>query len=91
MRKATLILAGALLAATATGAFAEQTQAERDECLLASKNCLNQVDDIFQRMQRLDQEIQKGTRVYTPKELERLRQKLTETQELLKDMEKPGH
>lgn len=90
MRTAIVVLAGALLMTTSTGAFAEQTQAEKDECLLVSQNCKDQVDDIYKRIERLDREIRKGTRVYSPKELEKLRQKLTETQETLRSMEKPG-
>ncbi len=91
MRRVMLVLVGSLFLATSTGAFAQQTQAEKNECLLASKNCKDQVDDIYKRMQRLDKEIKKGTKVYTPQELKRLQQKLTETQETLRDLEKPGH
>ncbi len=77
--------------AAASAQPTQATQGQKNECLLASKNCTEQVDDIYKRMQRLDREIKKGTRVYTPEELKRLRQKLTETQELLRDMEKPGN
>lgn len=91
MRRVMLVLVGSLFLATGTGAFAQPTQAEKNECLLASKNCKDQVDDIYKRMHRLDKEIKKGTRVYTPDELKRLQQKLTETQETLKELEKPGH
>ncbi|HBA88676.1 MAG TPA: hypothetical protein DCZ75_12045 [Geobacter sp.] len=91
MRKAILLLAAAAVAATSVPAFSQNSQAEKDECLLASRNCMMQVDDIHQRMRRLDKEIRKGTRVYSPEELKRLQQKLTETQEMLKNMEKPGH
>ncbi|MBJ6750752.1 hypothetical protein JFN91_11050 [Geomonas sp. Red421] len=90
MKRALLLVTGALLMATSTGVYAEQTPAERNECLLLSQNCKDQVDDIYTRMQRLSREIDKGTRVYTPKELEQLRQKLAETQEMLREMEKPG-
>lgn len=76
---------------TASPAFPQMTQAEKDECMLASKNCTNQVDDIQKRMKKLNNEIKKGTKVYTPAELKKLQDKLTETQELLKSMEKPGH
>lgn len=90
MRKTTAMLAAALLIGSATTAYAQATEAQKNECLLASKNCTNQVDDIYKRMQRLDREIRKGTRVYSPEELKQLQQKLTETQQLLRDMEKPG-
>jgi len=91
MRKGILTLGLSIFLAYSTTAYGEPTPSQKNECLLASKNCTEQVDDIFQRMQRLDREIKKGTKVYTPKELKRLRQKLTETQELLRKMEKPGN
>jgi hypothetical protein len=90
MRKTIAILTTALLVGSAAAAPAQPAQSQKNECLLASKNCADQVDDIYKRMQRLDREIKKGTRVYSPEELKKLQQKLTETQELLRDMEKPG-
>jgi peptidoglycan hydrolase CwlO-like protein len=84
------MMAAGLLLISAVAAPGQPTQAQKNECLLASKNCTNQVDDIYKRMQRLDKEIKKGTKVYTPQELKQLQQKLTETQELLRDMERPG-
>ena len=90
MRRGTLLLAGALFVVTTATASAQTNQTQKDECLLASRNCVAQVDDIYKRMQKLDKEIKKGTRVYTPEELKRLQQKLTETQELLRDLERPG-
>lgn len=91
MKKMLLILAAAMLTTSAVPAFAETTDtSQKDECLLASKNCVNQVDDIYKRMHRLDREIRKGKRVYSAQELKALQQKLTETQDLLKTMEKPG-
>lgn len=90
MRNAILLLAAALLISTSVPALAEVTESQKNECLLASKNCTEQVDDIFMRMKRLDKEIKKGTKVYSAAELKRLEQKLTETQKLLRSMEKPG-
>jgi len=89
-RLAIMLGAAALLLPTSAFAQTPQTQAERDECLLASRNCVDQVDDIYKRMHRLDKEIRKGTRVYSPDELKRLRIKLTEAQEQLKTLERPG-
>jgi hypothetical protein len=86
----TVLLAVALFLTTSAPAFAQVSQAERDECMLAAKNCTDQVDDIYKRMHRLDREIKKGTKVYTPEELKKLKIKLTETQELLKTFERPG-
>lgn len=91
MRKTAIALAAAMSILSAAPAFPQQTQSEKDECLLASRNCANQVDDIYKRMHRLDKEIKKGKRVYTAQELKQLQDKLAETRELLKEMEKPGH
>ena len=91
MRILTLFIAAALTLTTTLPSFAQMTQGEKDECMLASRNCTDQVDDIYKRMHRLDKEIKKGKRVYTRAELQALQDKLTETQNLLKSMEKPGH
>jgi hypothetical protein len=90
MRKGILMLIAAMFMTSTLPAFAQMTQSQKDECMLASKNCTDQVDDIYRRMHRLDKEIKKGKRVYTKEELKMLQQKLSETQELLKTMEKPG-
>lgn len=61
----------------AMGTTMEQGQQEnRDECLLASLNCRGQVDSIQQRIDRLRDEIARGTDVYTADELSVLNQKL---------------
>jgi hypothetical protein len=91
MRKGFLTVVAATFIASTVPAFAQADTAQKDECMLASQNCVNQVDDIYKRMHRLDREIKKGKKVYSREELARLQQKLTETQELLKDMEHPGH
>jgi len=89
MKKMVLMLTASIFMLSAVPAFSA-TKAEKDECLLASKNCVNQVDDIYKRMHKLDKEIKKGTKVYTPEELKKLQDKLKETDELLKDMMEKG-
>lgn len=89
MRKMAMILAATLFTLSSVPAFAQTTSTQKDECLLASKNCMNQVDDIRKRIYKLDKEIRKGTRVYTPQELKRLQDKLNETSEILRTLEKP--
>jgi len=90
MKSMSIVLAAAILAMSAAPAMSQPSQAEKDECMLAAKNCTDQVDDIYKRMHRLDKEVKKGKKVYTPDELKKLHDKLAETQELLKTMEKPG-
>ena len=87
MKKMALMLTAAIFMLSTVPAFSEMTKAQKDECLLASRNCTGQVDDIYKRMHRLNKEIQKGTKVYTPQELQKLKDKLNETDKLLKDME----
>ena len=91
MRNCVLILAAALFITPTVTASAQKHMSQKDECLLSSKNCLNQVDDIYMRMHRLNKAIKEGKRVYTTEELRRLHEKLTETQNLLKQLEQPGH
>ena len=90
MKRITTLLAASIFMLSAVPAFSDMTKAEKDECLLASKNCTSQVDDIYKRMHKLNKEIKKGTKVYTPAELQKLKQKLQETSDLLKDMEQGG-
>ncbi|GFO56199.1 hypothetical protein GMSM_32060 [Geomonas sp. Red276] len=90
MKKITLMLAAAVFLISSTPAFSQMSPEEKNECLLASKNCTTQVDDIYKRIHKLDREIKKGTRVYTPAELKKLQDKLKETQDLLDDMTEKG-
>ncbi|GFO59779.1 hypothetical protein GMST_21040 [Geomonas silvestris] len=90
MKRMLLAATAAVFMLSSVPAFAEMTKAQKDECLLASKNCTAQVDDIYKRMHKLDKEIKKGTKAYTPAELQKLRDKLQETQDFLKDMELGG-
>ena len=62
----------------------------KDECLLASKGCLHEVDSIQQKLKKLNAEIKKGKKVYSAEELKKLEQKLKEANEILNSLEKPG-
>lgn len=84
MGKITVMVASAFLFATAVPAVAaEMTKAQKDECLLASKNCEDQVDSIQKKIKKLNAEIKKGDKVYSPEELKKLETKLAETNDLL--------
>ena len=85
------MLTVAALSATSMAFAADAPVAgNKDECLLASKNCMNEVDSIQQRMKKLNAEIKKGKKVYSAEELKKLEQKLKEADEILKSLEKPG-
>ena len=90
MNKIAIMLATSIFLLAAVPGSSDATSNGKDECMLASKNCTDQVDDIYKRMHRLAKDIKKGKKVYTPAELKMLQDKLTETQEMLKSLETPG-
>jgi len=88
VRKSIFMFAALLCLSGAVPSFAGTSSAEKDECVLASRNCSNAVDDIQTQIRRIGREIDKGTAVYTVQELKKLQQKLSEVTGLLHDMEK---
>lgn len=88
MRKAIFALTALLSLSAAVPGIAGMTAAQKDECILASRNCSNTVDDIQTKIRKINKEIKKGTAVYTAEELRKLEQKLAEVKTLLADMEK---
>ena len=87
------VLTAVALFATSMAYAADATPkaAAKDECLLASRGCKDQVDSIQQRIKRINTEIKKGKKVYSAEDLKKLQQKLNEADEILKVLEKPGH
>ena len=85
-----ILTAAALSATSMAFAVDAPVAGSKDECLLASKNCMHEVDSIQQKMKKINTEIKKGTKVYSAEELKKLEQKLKEVNEILKDLEKPG-
>ncbi|OGU00777.1 MAG: hypothetical protein A2079_03600 [Geobacteraceae bacterium GWC2_48_7] len=59
------------------------TLSQQDQCLLYSKKCMDQADTLQDKMRKLDAEIKKGTRKYTPEELKRLEDKLKDANNTL--------
>lgn len=82
-----LIMAAFVMSMTVPVLAADMTDAQKDECLLASKNCKNAVDSIQQKMKKLQDEINKGDRVYSPEEIKKLNAKLKEAEDMLDKME----
>lgn len=90
MKKLAIFICTAVMMSASVPAFAQTTTTgQKDECLLASRECADQVDSIQQKMKRLQNEIKKGTKVYTPDELKKLNEKLDETDRMLDHMLKP--
>jgi len=86
MRKPALFIIAAVVMSCSMPVFAS----EKDECLLASKNCKDQVDSIQQKVKKLNSEIKKGKKVYTADELKTLHAKLKEVNAMLDDLNRPG-
>jgi septal ring factor EnvC (AmiA/AmiB activator) len=84
MKKIAITIIAGLLMSAAVPVFAvEMTKEEKDQCLLATKNCSTEVDSIQKKMKKLDAEIKKGKRVYTAEELKNLQNKLQEANDML--------
>jgi len=89
MKKVALFLMAALVMSSSMPVLAVDDMS-KDECLTISKNCKGEVDSLQQKMKKLNTEIKKGTRVYTPEELKTLHNKLKEANNMLDAMTKPG-
>lgn len=81
-----IVLAAVMMSATLP-AIAQQTKEEKVICELAAQNCLNKVDILKKRVNKLNSEIKKGSKTYSAEDLKKLEQKLNETQDLLDKME----
>jgi len=89
MKKVSLLLIAAFVMSGSVSVFAMDNMS-KDECLLMSKNCKDQVDTIQQKVKKLNTEIKKGKKVYTTAELKTLQDKLKETNDMLDTLLKPG-
>ena len=88
MKRTAIILLAAFTMSATLPVMAQMTKEEKDMCLLATKNCLNQADSLQQRIKRIRTEIKKGKKVYSAEELKNLEQKLQEANDILKRIEK---
>ena len=91
MKKIVLaVMAACIMSASVPALAAEMSKEEKNQCLLAAKNCASEVDSIQQRIRRLSAEInEKGASTYTLDELKVLDRKLKESNEVLKALQKP--
>jgi hypothetical protein len=85
MRSSTIIVLATFLVSGTV--LAQQSNQEKVICDLASGNCLKQAELIQKKMHKLDKEIKKGDKKYSPEELRQLELKLKETQDMLDKME----
>jgi peptidoglycan hydrolase CwlO-like protein len=90
MKKVAVMVLAAFMMTAAVPAFAaEMTKEEKDQCLLASKDCKNEVDSIQKKIAKLNKEVKKGTKVYSADEIKKLNDKLKEAEALLDNLMKP--
>jgi translation initiation factor 2B subunit (eIF-2B alpha/beta/delta family) len=90
MMKKVALFVMAVMAASVMTSSMPVFAAQKDECLLISKNCKDEVDSIQQKIKKLNTEIKKGTKVYTPDELKILQSKLKEVNDQMDELMKPG-
>lgn len=85
MRKLALVvvMSMALFGATAVFAAGNGTKVDNTE---GARQCALQAESIQEKISRLQTEINKGTRVYSTKELKRLENKLKEANKILEDL-----
>jgi Skp family chaperone for outer membrane proteins len=67
-------------------AATQASAADKDECILNAKDCGDQAISLESKINRLKQEIAKGTKVYTTKELRKLRNKLEDANDILDEL-----
>ena len=101
MKKTLVILMALSLFTVAVPVLAEEVQRHgashltQDEqcakdCAMLLKNCAQEVDSIHDRIRKLQVEInEKGSNTYTVEELKILNNKLKESNELLKSLQRP--
>jgi hypothetical protein len=61
----------------------DKIEQQKDECLLLAKRCGTTVYSIQDKIEKLKEEIAKGTKVYTLEELNSLKQKLEDVSRTL--------
>jgi hypothetical protein len=61
----------------------EQQTQQKDECMLAAKHCGLSIMSLQDKIEKLKEDIEKGKAVYTPEELDILKQKLDDVNKTL--------
>ncbi|UFS69200.1 hypothetical protein LPW11_15000 [Geomonas sp. RF6] len=87
MKRSTMIALVALLVSATVPALAADPNQEKVICDLASKNCVSRVQTLEKKIKKLNMEIKKGDRKYSPEELKKLEMKLQEAQDQLDRVE----
>ena len=90
MKKIAVVVMTAFMISATMPALAQMSKEEKDQCLLASKSCLTEVDSIQKRIKKIQTEIRKGKKVYSAEEMKKLKEKLKEAGEILETLESGG-
>ena len=90
MKRIAILVMAVFMMSVAVPVFAaEMTKEQKDQCLLASKECKTEVDSIQQKIKKLNSEIKKGNKAYSADEIKKLNAKLKEAEDMLDNMMKP--
>jgi len=90
MKRIAILVMAAFMMSVAVPVFAaDMTKDQKDQCLLASKECKTEVDSIQQKIKKLNAEIKKGKKVYSADEIKKLNAKLKEAEDMLDNLMKP--
>ena len=90
MKRMVILLTAVFMMSANVPVFAaEMTKEQKDQCLLAAKECKTEVDSIQMKIKKLNKEIKKGTKVYSVDEIRTLNDKLKEAEALLDNLHKP--
>ncbi|AJY69650.1 hypothetical protein RW64_08530 [Geobacter sulfurreducens] len=90
MKKMISLMAIVSLSLVSLPAFAQASVEQKNDRLPYGKNCPGTIDSLPERISRLEKEIAKGERIYTPEELKKLDRKLTDANFLLRSILKGG-
>lgn len=88
MKIMTVIIASLLLVISSTHTYSydmfdKNDSFSKDECLLFAKKCENEIETIKKKIMELQSEIQKGSVKYNIEDINKLKEKLDETYEML--------
>ena len=86
MRRLIFMIIAAFVTSVSVPVYADMTKGEKDECLLVVDKCKDAVDSIQQKIAKLNAEVSKGTKVYTPEEIAKLNAKIKEAEVLLDNL-----
>ena len=78
-----MLIAVGLFGAMPAFAAEHKHEMKSDECV---KECVHQSESIQQKVERIQDEIKKGSQKYSPEELKKLQKKLEEANKILDDM-----